>query len=82
MGTRKYQHYYLNSLWETVKIAVIHFGLFSPVLSMILLFPKKYHWYVTILGRGTVPLILGCFYLFGVSTFLSLKWGLCNNKVT
>jgi len=66
----------------TLKKVVIHFTLFSPILSMLFLFPKRYHWFVTILGRCIIPITLGNTYLFGVSTYLSVKWGLANDKVT
>jgi hypothetical protein len=49
---------------------------------MIFLFPKKYHWFVTIMGRCVIPITLGNFYLFGLTTYLSIKWGLANDKET
>jgi hypothetical protein len=34
------------------------------------------------MGRCVIPITLGNFYLFGLTTYLSIKWGLANDKET
>ena len=79
MGTEKYAFFYDTDLVTTAKRIVIYTVLGLPFLFGLLI-PKSSPYWMIMIGRTYLPPSLWGFYQYGLSKYILIKMGCCNQK--
>lgn len=80
LETSNYPYFFKTPLHITLIRIIVTFILGTPTVALMFIIPKTMPFWVTLTCRYIIPAVLGNFYLFGCSKWISYKLGLINTE--